>query len=328
MHQFVPLDRPAWVRRFLDHWRPDVALWIESELWPTLIVETRERGIPMVLLNGRMSEDSFARWKRVPSLARELVGSFALCLGQDENQAARLRVLGARHARSVGDLKTAAAPLPVDAAELAELRHRLAGRKLWLAASTHPGEEDAAADAHAILAARHSGLLTVIAPRHPRRGDAVASSLAGRGLSVARRSRQEPIDQRTDVLLVDTLGELGLFYRLARIVFVGGSLTKMGGHNPLEAARLGCAVIHGPDTTNCAAVAADLASAGATRVVSDAASLAAAVDELLSDPAELDRRRAAAEAAAARPRGVLDAVMAELAPFLTPLAPLRDVAAA
>jgi 3-deoxy-D-manno-octulosonic-acid transferase len=318
IHQYVPADRAAWVDRFLAHWRPDLAIWIESELWPNLVAATRARAIPMVLLNGRLSDRSFERWRRFPKIAEALIGAFDLVLAKDESQAERFRRLGASRALAVGDLKAAAEPLPCDAAELARLQEMLRGRPLWLAASTQPGEERLVAEAHRRIAARFPNLLTIVAPRHPARSDEVAALLPG----ATRRSRGEP--PSAPFYLVDRLGELGLFYRLAGIVFVGGSLVPKGGHNPLEPALLDCAILMGPDRANCAAVAAALGVAE----VRDAESLADEVARLLADPEERARRAAAASEVAARHRGVLDAVLEELRPFLDRAAPVRDAAVA
>ena len=315
-HQYVPVDRPSYVRRFLDHWRPDLALWVESELWPNLVTATGARGIPLLLLNGRMSARSYQRWRRVPGLIEPMLASFALCLAQDAAQAERFGRLGAQDATSVGDLKAAAAPLPVEDSDFAPLAVACAGRPLWLAASTHEGEEDIAAFAHRALKHEHRGLLTVIAPRHPARSDAIVAMLEARGLIVARRSKAEPIEAATDIYLADTLGELGLFYRLAGIAFVGGSITRKGGHNPLEAALHARAILHGPDMSNCIAMARALASAGATLTVTDGPSLAASIGRLLADPVERAARAAAAAGIAAHNRDVLDAVLARLAPWL------------
>ena len=315
-HQYVPVDRPAYVRRFLDHWRPDLALWVESELWPNLIALTDRAGVPLLLLNGRMSVRSFRGWQRLPGLIGPLLAAFELCLAQDDVQAERLRRLGAASATSVGDLKTAAAPLPCDDGELRRIAADAADRPLWLAASTHAGEEEAAAEVHRTLMRERPDLLTVIAPRHPARAPEIAAMLQQRGLNVARRSTGETLDSSTDIYLADTLGELGLFYRLAGIAFIGGSLTPTGGHNPLEAALLDCAILHGPDMSNCAAMAQSLADAGATIAVRDAAALAVAVRRLLGDPVERAARAAAAAGIAADNRAVLDAVLARIAPWL------------
>jgi len=325
-HQFVPVDLPRWVARFLDHWRPDLAVWVESELWPNLILTTHAREIPMVLVNGRLSAASYARWQRWPGLIGPMLQAFSVCLAQDEEQARRFRRLGAREVEMVGDLKAAAPALPVDRPQLEELAHQIKERPLWLAASTHVGEEEIAAHVHRQVETGHPGLLTIIVPRHPVRGNAIHAMLAARGLRVARRRRGEPITDQTDVYIADTIGELGLFYSLAEIAFVGGSLVAKGGHNPFEAARLGCAVLFGPNTGNCARMAAELAAVGAAETVSDADGLARAVAALLSD------RRLRAECAAAGKRAVaansdtLDAVLMRLDPWLDRLAPLQSAA--
>jgi 3-deoxy-D-manno-octulosonic-acid transferase len=315
-HQYVPVDRPTYVRRFLEHWRPDLALWVESELWPNLIAETDRAGTPILLLNGRMSLRSFRGWQRLPGLIGPLLACFELCLAQDDIQAERLRRLGAAAATSVGDLKTAAAPLPCDEGELARIAADAADRPLWLAASTHAGEEEAAAEVHRKLMRERPGLLTIIAPRHPARAPEIAAMLEQRGLNVARRSLDEPLDSSIDIYLADTLGELGLFYRLAGIAFIGGSLTPVGGHNPLEAALLDCAILHGPDMSNCAAMTQSLADAGASIQIADASALAQAVRRLLGDPVERAARAAAAAGVASDNHAVLDAVLKRIAPWL------------
>lgn len=316
VHQFVPLDRARYVRRFLEHWHPDLAIWVESELWPNLILETRQHGIPMLLVNARMSARSFARWRRLPGVIRPLLSAFQLCLAQDQAAAERLWRLGADHAECVGNLKAAAAPLAADAAELERLRRATAGRSLWLAASTHPGEEDAVASAHAALRGVRPHLLTIIVPRHPSRGGEIAERLQAQGLRVTRRSAGALPGAETEIYLADTLGELGLFYRLAPIVFVGGSLARHGGHNPIEAALLGCAILIGPDTSNCSEAAAALIGAGGGETVVDERALADALGRLLQDPALLSRRVAASREVASAGAGVLDAVYRRLGGWL------------
>jgi 3-deoxy-D-manno-octulosonic-acid transferase len=324
VHQFAPLDHPLYVKAFLDHWRPDLAIWVESELWPNLIVASRARRVPLLLLNARMSARSFRGWRRLPSVIRPLLDGFDLCLAQDPLQAERLRQLGARRAQCVGNLKSAAAPLPVSEPELARLAAEIAGRPLWLAASTHDGEEEIVADAHLAARRAHPALLTLIAPRHPGRADKIAAMLRERGLSLARRSMSEPITERTEIYLADTMGELGLFYRLAGIAFIGGSLARMGGHNPYEAAQLDCAILHGPDMSNAAAGARALAGANAAATIHDAEGLAGWVSRLLSDPRERARRAAAAFEIADANGIVLDAVLERIAPWLDRLAAHAD----
>jgi 3-deoxy-D-manno-octulosonic-acid transferase len=298
LHRFVPLDVPAWTQRFLDHWRPDAAAFVESELWPNLLDACRLRGIPLMLVNARLSARSHARWSRLPGFARHILGGFTLIHAQSEADAERLRALGGRCVTAPGNLKFAAPPLPADPAVLAGLRDRLAGRPVWLAASTHPGEEALVFGVHRALAAAHPGLLTIVAPRHPERGARLATE-AGE-LAVARRGAGEAAPD-AGVWIVDTLGELGLWYRLARIVFVGRSLLPPGGgQNPLEPARLGCAIAVGPHTGNFLAPMESLAEAGALQRVADAAALARWVDAMLRDPGVRDAMGRAAEAAASR----------------------------
>jgi 3-deoxy-D-manno-octulosonic-acid transferase len=319
-HRYVPIDRPQPVRRFLDHWRPDLALWLESELWPNLVLETHGRGVPMILVNGRMSDRSFAGWRRWPGLIRPLLRSFALLLAQGEGDAQRFRALGAKSVAVTGTLKYDAAALPADEAELARLRAALGGRPVWLAASTHEGEEEIAAAAHRALAARFPRLLTIVVPRHPPRGAAIAALLAKQGFAAARRSAGETIGPETEIYLADSMGELGLFYRLAPVVFMGGSLVPHGGQNLLEPARLGCAILHGPHMGNFAEIAEALAAAGAAKRVADMVSLAAALAELLADERLRATRGEAARKVAEAGRGVLDCVMAALDPWLARLA--------
>jgi 3-deoxy-D-manno-octulosonic-acid transferase len=284
----------------------------------------------MVLVNARLSARSCSRWRHWPRLIGTILSAFDLCLAQDQQQAERFRSLGARQVAAVGDLKAAAPALPFDRSELLYLRAEIGSRPIWLAASTHPGEENIAARVHRELA-HHPGLLTIIVPRHPARGDAIGAMLTEQGLRIARRSHGDRVTRDTQVYLADTMGELGLFYRLAGIAFVGGSLAAKGGaakggHNPFEAARLGCAVLHGPDMSNCAAMAAALAAAGAAETVSGAAALAQSVSALLADQRLRAERGAAAARVAAAGLGVLDAVLERLAPWLDRVAPVRDLA--
>jgi 3-deoxy-D-manno-octulosonic-acid transferase len=317
IHQYVPVDRQAWVRRFLDHWRPDLALWLESEFWPNLLMETAARGIPMLLLNGRVSPRSFARWRRYPVAARRLLSVFDLCLGQTELDAERLRLLGARRVASPGNLKFAAPPLPCDPNELGKLARALDGRPRWLAASTHPREELIVVGVHRELARRFPGLITIVVPRHSSRGRNIASELATAGLSVARRAAGEQPTRGTDILLADTIGELGLFIRLAPIVFMGKSLVIGGGQNPLEPARLGASILFGPMMDNFAEVATRLEAAKAAHIVSDGAALTEAVAERLADPKMVDCESKRAQTIADAEAGVLDAVLLAIDPWLS-----------
>ena len=291
LHQYAPIDRPDAVRGFLDHWRPDLAIWIESEFWPNLLADTQARGVPMILVNGRMSDRSYRRWMLMRGVIRRLLGGFALCLAQSDNDAERLGDLGATEVLTVGNLKSAAAALPADPAALDALRDALGSRPRWLAASTHAGEETIAAACHRDLTPAHPGLVTIIVPRHPERGPTIATGLRKIGLTVALRSAGDRITERTDIYIADSLGELGLFYRLADIAFVGGSLVPHGGQNLLEPARLDCAILHGPHMANFAAFTAAFAAQRGAVEVADGAALAAAVGGLLGDRDERRRLR-------------------------------------
>ena len=318
-HQYVPVDHPEWVGRFLDHWRPNAALLVESEFWPTLMTETRRRGIPMALINARISNRSFRGWQRFPSVIRPLLEGFEIALAQDAETAERLIALGARSVAMPGNLKFAAGPLAADPNELRTMGRLLGERPRWLAASTHEGEEAIAARAHLLLRERFADIVTMIAPRHPHRGETIAKALENQGLVVSRRSLGDPIGPATDIYLADTLGELGLFYRLASVVLVGGSLIPRGGQNPLEPARLGAAVLFGPHMDNFAVVGNEMESAGAAFTVRDEVSLDETVARLLTDRDARDRAASAGFAIATGKEGILDAVMAHLEPILARL---------
>lgn len=300
--QFLPLDLPGPVRRFLDHWRPDVAVLVESEFWPRLMRAVVARGVPLVLANARISDRSAARWARARGVSRALLGHFTVIGAPDAAMAARLVSLGADagRVRVLGTLKRAAEPLAVDEAARARLAAVFGAAPVWLAASTHPGEEEAVAAAQAALQAAVPGARLILAPRHPVRGEAVAGLLRAAGLTVARRSLGES-PEGAEVYLADTLGEMGLWFALAPVSFLGGSLVAdVGGHNAYEPAVMGSAILHGPGVGNFADLYARLGAAGGAAEVADGAALVTAVAGLWRDAG----RRGAMVAAA---RGVLEA---------------------
>jgi 3-deoxy-D-manno-octulosonic-acid transferase len=319
VHQFVPLDVPRFVRRFLDHWRPNLVLFVEGELWPNMIVETSARGVPMILVNGRLSENSFRRWNYLRGSMADLLGRFDLCLAGTQADAERLSALGAPRVVTAGNLKLDVPAPAADRDKLSALREAVAGRPLIAAASTHAGEESAVIDAHLRLRANFPGLLTLIAPRHPERGPGVAELAAAAGLKAALRSRGTLPDAATEIYVADTMGELGLIYRLAPVVFIGGSLVKRGGQNPIEAAKLGAAILHGPHVGNFAEVYAALDQAHGAEPVNDAARLAAGFAAWLADPAARERAASAARATVEALSGALDRTLAALEPYLMQL---------
>jgi 3-deoxy-D-manno-octulosonic-acid transferase len=325
IHQFVPLDVPGWIDRFLDHWRPDAALWLESELWPNLIRRARARGIPMALVNGRLSDRSFARWQRLRRLVAPPVAAFAPVLAQSEADAARFAALGAA-ARCVGNLKFDGAALAADEGALAALRAALGTRTVWAATSTWPGEEEMVARANARVREVHPDALAIIAPRHPPRGPEIAAALNAAGHRFAVRSAGGLPAADHDLYLADTLGELGVVYRVASVAFIGKSLVPLGGQNPIEPARLGVPPIFGPHMTNFRDVVATMVEAGGAITVADEAALAATVTRLLSDAAERSRLAARAATVAEQGRGAAARVLEALGPLLEnlPTADRRD----
>jgi 3-deoxy-D-manno-octulosonic-acid transferase len=319
-HRFLPLDVPRWVARFLAGWRPDLAVIVESELWPNMLAEAARQGVPLALINARMSARSAQSWGWAPGFARALLGRFALILAQTEADASRFSALAGREVPCWGNLKYAAPPLPADAPELARLSAAWVDRPLWLAASTHPGEDEIIIAAHRLLAPDHPGLLTVIVPRHPQRGPDIAV-LAG-DLPVARRGGGQEAGPGVAVYVADTLGELGLFYRLARVALIGGSLVPHGGQNPLEAARLGCPILIGPHHFNFGEIITRLSAAHALVETPDgpgaAQALAATLARLLADPAAGQAMAAAAGALAQDQAGLPGRIATSLLPLIRP----------
>ncbi len=316
IHQYVPLDRIAWVRRFLDHWRPDAVLWVESEFWPNLLTSIGDRKIPAVLINARISERSFGQWRRARWIIRRLLGNFDLCLAQTDVDADRLRRLGAKQVKCLGNLKFSALPLPADEAALGKIREMIGDRPAWLAVSTHPGEEAIIAAAHNILRKSHPDAIAIIVPRHPARGADIAAELREAGLRVGLGSANESPTPGTDIYIADSMGELGLYFRLTRAAFIGGSLVPHGGQNLLEAAHLGCPVIHGPHMANFLAITEEMSAVDATVTVRDAEQIAHELARLIDDD-ELRRQRiSAARAVASAKQGILDDIVIELTPYL------------
>ena len=318
-HQFIPLDAPRFVRRFLDHWRPGLALFVESDLWPNLICSCAKRKIPMIIINGRLSERSFKRWRRVPGVIAALLNQFDLCLAQSATDAERYAKLGAPRVSATGNLKLDVPALPADEAALRRLKDIVGKRPVMLAASTHAGEEAAVIGVHRRLRAKFPSLLTIVVPRHPARGESIAEEAKGAGLSVALRSRRAQPMPDIGIYIADTLGELGLMYRLAPIVFMGGSLASHGGQNPIEAIRLGAAIIHGSQVWNFAEIYAALDAARGAQPVADEEALATRLGAWLADPAA---RQAAADAAAATIKklsGALERTWTALDPYLIQL---------
>jgi 3-deoxy-D-manno-octulosonic-acid transferase len=315
-HQFVPVDKFAYVSKFFNHWKPDLALWTESEFWPNMISLSATMNIPMVLLNGRVSQKSFKVWKLFPGLIKEMLGAFSLCLGQSKSDAFRLADLGAPNTKSVGNLKFSTPPLPANEQAMEKLSDMIGQRPCWLAASTHKGEEEIVGRIHKALKDKKSKILSIIVPRHPGRGSEILETLKGMGLNVGLRSTNEEFSSATDIYIADTMGELGLFYRLAPIVYIGKSMVSVGGQNPLEAARLDCAIVFGPHMENFKEITTTFTKENACIEVSNEASLLSTIMRLIKTPEECNQLASAARQVADEQSGVLEAVLHELQPFL------------
>lgn len=305
IHQFAPVDGPAAVNAFLDHWRPTLGVFVESELWPNLLTAARKRGVPLALVSARITDKTADGWRKAPGMARALMACFAHIWPQDPASAERLAALGARIDGQV-NLKLSGEPLPYDQGEFGRLSALIDDRPVVVAASTHEHEEMAIVGALDHLADR---LFLIVVPRHPERGDVIAAGLAQDGYRFARRSLRQPVSDETDIYLADTLGELGLFLRLADVVVMGGSFApalgggSVGGHNPLEPARVAKPIVTGPDASNWVAVTRMMKQAGGLISVLSPAELPGVVGPLLADPdAARDMgeraRRAAADAGA------------------------------
>jgi len=319
IHQYVPLDLKPAVCRFLGHWQPDLAIIAESEIWPVTILELGTRRVPQVLVNGRLSERSFNSWKKRPHLAEALFENLAHVVAQSELDGERFLALGARPVTVSGNLKVDTTPPPVEERALTGLLRQIGPRPTWAAVSTHEGEEMVAAEVHQMLRQRHDGLLTIVVPRHPGRAAALAPEFEAMGLKVIRRSAGDRVRSDTDIYLGDTIGEMGLYLRLAEIAFVGRSLTCAGGQNPLEPAMLETAVLSGSKVQNFQEVYRRLVDCGGARIVRDRDDLAGAVNELLLHD-RLRRDMAAAGAAAvAEMRGALAKTQKALEPYIHPL---------
>ncbi len=282
-HQFIPIDSPWGARRFVRHFKADAVMWFESEFWPNLLSAIHKEKIPLVLLNGRISDKSFARWQKADRFIRDILQNFTLTYGQSPENARRLQVLGSPESDCVGNIKYAAPPSPYDKEELEKLLGQISTRACWCGASTHENEEEKMAGVHQKLKEKFPDLLTISVPRHHTRGDAIEKMFLKKGLKVARRSRGEEITPETDVYLADTIGEMGLLYRLAPIVFVGGSLIPFGGQNMLEPMSLSRAVLIGPHAFNFREIVAKGKETQSLLEVLDEEALAAKVLELMEN---------------------------------------------
>ncbi|HEY0224653.1 MAG TPA: 3-deoxy-D-manno-octulosonic acid transferase [Pseudolabrys sp.] len=326
VHQFLPVDVPRYMRRFLDHWKPNLALFVESDLWPNMMIETARRSVPMIMVNGRLSQNSFRRWRYLPNAFANLLQRFDLCLASTPGDAERLTESGAERVVTTGNLKLDVPAPAADATKLTALKDAIVGRLVIAAASTHAGEEAMVIEAHKRLRENFPGLLTLIAPRHPERGPGVFEIASAAGMRATLRSRGELPRADTEIYVADTMGELGLVYRVAPIVFMGGSLVRHGGQNPIEAAKLGAAILHGPHVWNFANVYAALDTARGAEPVVDANRLTAAAAAWLSDPGTRLRVAEIGRTTVEALGGALEHTLQSLDPYLMQLLLLQRAA--
>ncbi len=315
----MPYDSPRYVARFLDHWQPSLALFIESDLWPNLILASASRRLPMVLINGRMSQRSFPRWRRVHGTISAILEKFDICLAQSDTDAERFAALGCRNVITTGNLKFDVPAPPADSFKLERLLAMTRGRPVIAAASTQPGEEEILIEAHQTLAGFFPGLLTIIVPRHPDRGPSVWRLVDAAGLKAALRSRDELPTAATGIYVADTMGELGLFYRAAPIVFMGGSLVPHGGQNPIEPIKLGAAIVHGPHVFNFGDIYEALNAAGGARRAETEEAVVKQLGQLLANDDVRQTMRTASSRVVEDLGGALERTLAALEPYLLQL---------
>ena len=316
-HQYLPIDNPVFTTRFVRYWQPTIALWFESEFWPAMLSSIKRRNIPLILINGRISNKTFKRWQQFEYIIKELLSCFTACLGQSEEDAYRLRVLGAKDAMCLGNLKYAGLPIPVDADKKKEILEQIGDRPLWLVSSTHHDEEAKIGRFLKELKEKHPNLLTLIAPRHPHRGVEIRDCLRDDyKLDVALRSAGEKITSKTDVYIADTIGEMGIWYEIAPIVFVGGSLIPHGGQNFMEPSRCRDAVIVGPHMHNFTDAMARAKRADAIIQVNDVIDLIGMVEQLLNNKELLEAKRSLAYNWATGEAKVLDGIVEKIQGYM------------
>lgn len=295
LHQFLPLDGPDYMRKFLDHWQPDLSIWSEQDLWPGAIEDTYNRGIPLAYINARLNAASTKRRAKLAGLHADMLSRFSFVAAQNNQTQTNLRTLGAQEPQLFKSLKPAAAPLDVDAKALAHFEKITAGRKIWVAASTHPADEDVVIETQKILTAQDPDHLLILVPRVPDRAPQITTALHQADLDFAQRSTGQDPTPQTSVFLADSFGELGLWYRLSQIAFVGASFAEIGGHNPWEPACLGLPVLYGPNVQNFASDYADLTEAGAAQLISTQDNPAQKLSEAVTNSAPAETRAKVAQ---------------------------------
>jgi len=315
-HQYIPIDNPSFTKRFIKHWQPDMVLWFESDFWPAMLSSIKKKNIPLILVNGRISNKSFKRWQQFDYISKELLACFTYCLGQSEEDAYRLRVLGAKDSTCLGNLKFAGLPIPVDETKKEAIMRQIGNRPIFCISSTHSNEEEQIARELPKLFADNPDLLVIIAPRHPQRGLEIQNQIKELGFSTALRSAQEPIEKTTQIYIADTIGELGIWYGISPIVFIGGSLIPHGGQNFMEPSRLRDAVIVGPHMHNFTDAMQRAQKANAIIQVNNGSEVVETVNQLLQSNDLLEAKRSLAYNWAMSEAKVLDGIVEKVRGYL------------
>ena len=316
-HQYFPIDTPKFTKNFLKHWQPDLVLWFESELWPAMLSTIKRNNIPLVLVNGRISDHSFKNWKRFSFISKELLSCFSLCLGQSKLDAERLKELGAKEALCLGNIKFAGLPLPIDNNKEQTITAQIGSRPVWTVSSTHEDEEYQIGCFLKELGKEVPNLLTIIAPRHPQRGKDIQNRLQNEcQLKTALRSSGEKITPETEVYIADTIGEIGLWYKICRVVFIGGSLIPHGGQNFMEAARMQDAVLVGPYMHNFKEAIEHALQADAVIQIKNTDELHREVTKLLTDKTYLEQKRKQAYDWTVNEAKVLDGIVKKIQGYI------------
>ena len=316
VHQFLPVDRRAYVDRFFNYWKPELGFFVDSDFWPNLILSAKAHDVPLVLLNGRISDKSFAKWKKNLSFAKTLMHGFKFGFGKSDEDKRRLSVMGMEPVECVGNLKYGVPPMSCDKAELESLQKKIGKRPVFVVSSTHPGEEEICLSALLIIKKTFSNVLMILAPRHPARGQEIYDMVEANGLHAALRSRGDDITPVVDVYVADTMGELGLFYTLSDIAFVGGSLVPWGGHNPMEPARLHNVVLSGKNVMNFQETFDLLKAENAVIMLNNEKDFASKVKSFFENEDVAKEYMARAFCVAEREAAVLDRVMDRIKPEL------------
>ncbi len=318
-HQFCPLDNPKYIKKFTNHWKPDTALWMESELWPNMLQELKKQNIPAILVNAHISTKTFKHWKYFPSFSKKILGTFDKILCQSNDDKKLFDSLGAKKTIVTGNIKYSATPLACNQEDLTSIRDATTKRNICLYASTHEGEEELACKTHKSLKKRIPNILTIIVPRHPERRENITQSCSSHPLKISFRGKNKNLpNPEDDIYIADTLGELGLFYTLSPIAYIGRSLSNDGGggHNPIEAAQLNCAVIHGSNVQNLKDIYNQMHKSNAALTVHNETELEDILYDLLHNADYCKTMQHAASAFAKEKSNVINDVMKEIVPYI------------